>query len=170
MEKEAQKVIEAAATLQPLHLLPPAALPPPAAAPAQEPPQQPSQDYSSVSASPSPPDSPKIYCSQLRQAQHDEQSDKEMIAITVDEKVSDWLQRNEIDLNTALFVVDDDEQVHICKDHRNREGQAPLCYVETGYKGTPAPDGEPHQAYMVYNKSDLEWARRLRFHLRRFQP
>jgi len=38
MEKEAQKVIEAAATLQPLHLLPPAASPPPAAAPAQEPP------------------------------------------------------------------------------------------------------------------------------------
>ena len=73
-------------------------------------------------------------------------------------------------LDTALFVVDDDGQVHVRKDHRNREGQAPLCYVETGYKGIPAPDGEPHQAYMVYNKSDLEWARRLRFHLRRFQP
>ena len=112
----------------------------------------------------------KINCSQLRQAQHDEQSDKEIIAITVDEKVSDWRRRNELELNTALLVVDDDGKVHVCTDHRNREGQAPLCYVETRYKGAPAPDGEPHQAYMVYNKSNLEWARRLRFHLQRFQP
>ena len=67
------------------------------------PPPPPSQDCVSVSALPSPPVSPKIYCSQLRQAQHDEQSEKEMIAITVDEKVSDWRQRNKLDLNTALL-------------------------------------------------------------------
>ena len=88
-----------------------------------------------------------------------------MIVITVDEKVSDWHQRNELDLNTALFVVDDEGQVHVRKDHRNREGQAPLCYVETEYKGAPAPDGEPHQAYIWSTTSRILNGRRLRFHL-----
>ena len=74
-----------------------------------------------MSASPSPPDSPKIYYSQLRQAQHhydEQQSDEEMIVITVDEKVSDWRRRNELD-NMELFVVDDDGQVYVHKDQRN---------------------------------------------------
>jgi hypothetical protein len=62
-----------------------------------------------------------------------------------------------------------DEQLHVLKDHRNEKGRPPLCYVDTGYRGRPAPDGCEHQAYMVYNGADLVWARRLQFHLRRFQ-
>ena len=46
----------------------------PAAEPAQVPSPPPSYDGSSVSASPSPPDSPKIHCSQYRQAQHHEET------------------------------------------------------------------------------------------------
>ena len=68
-----------------------------------------------------------------------------------------------------IFKRDSDFQLYVRADHRNPEGQAPLCYVATGYKGDPAPDSEPHQGYMVYNESDLRWARRLKFHLRRLQ-
>jgi len=174
MEKEAQKVIEAAATLQPLHLLPPAASPPPAAAPAQEPPPPPSQDYSSVSGSPSPPDSPRIVCSQYRQAQHDVASAASLAReepptfIAFQESVSDRRRRLELGQAT-IFKRGHDLQLHVRADHRNPEGQAPLCYVATGYQGDPAPDGDPHQGYMVYNESDLRWARRLKFHLRRLQ-
>ena len=45
----------------------------------------------------------------------------------------------------------------------------PQDQEEVGYRGRPAPDGCEHQAYMVYNEADLVWARRLQFHLRRFQ-
>ena len=31
------------------------------------------------------------------------------------------------------------EQLHVLKDHRNEKGQAPLCYVDTGYRGSPLP-------------------------------
>jgi hypothetical protein len=100
--------------------------------------------------------------------------EEQPLRITVEEKVADWRRRIEsaqeaLDKASDLLVYDDYGQLHVCKDHRNAQGQAPLCYVETGYKGAPAPDGEPHQAYMVYNKNDLRWARRLKFHLRRFQ-
>ena len=98
------------------------------------------------------------------------------ITVELQAKVADWRRRIESaqeapdNLNDFdMFVYDDYGQLHVRKDHRNPQGQAPLCYVETGYKGAPAPDGEPHQAYMVYNKNDLRWARRLKFHLRRFQ-
>ena len=64
-----------------------------------------------------------------------------------------------------IFKRDSDLQLYVRADHRNPEGQAPRCYVATGYKGDPAPYGEPHQGYMVYNESDLRWARRLKFHL-----
>ena len=167
-------MIEAAATLQPLHLLPPAASPPPAAAPAQEPPPPPSQDYSSVSGSPSPPDSPRIVCSQYRQAQHDVASAASLAReepptfIAFQESVSDRRRRHELG-QAPIFKRDHDLQLHVRADHRNPEGQAPLCYVATGYQGDPAPDGDPHQGYMVYNESDLRWARRLKFHLRRLQ-
>ena len=145
----------------------------------------------------SPPDSPKINCSQYRQAQHDENKiavlhdkvndwrqrcaspevaevpdryrDQTLpTIITVQEKVSDRRRRNEL-VQQPIFKCDRDLQLYVRADHRNPEGQAPLCYVATGYQGDPAPDGEPHQGYMVYNKSDLLWARRLKFHLRRLQ-
>jgi len=96
------------------------------------------------------------------------------ITVELQAKVADWRRHIEsaqeaLDKASDLLVYDDYGQLHVRKDHRNAQGQAPLCYVETGYKGAPAPDGEPHQAYMVYNKNDLRWARRLKFHLRRFQ-
>jgi len=68
-----------------------------------------------------------------------------------------------------IFKRDRDLQLYVRADHSNPEGQAPLCYVATGYQGDPAPDGEPHQGYMVYNESDLRWAGRLKFHLQRLQ-
>ena len=43
------------------------------------------------------------------------------------------------------------------------------AYWHTAYKGAHDPYGETHQAYMVYNKTELLWERRIRFHLRRFQ-
>ena len=59
-------------------------------------------NYDSVPASPSPPGSPKIYCSQYRQAQHDEElaaaepdnaQQPPPLVITVEEKVTHWRQR-----------------------------------------------------------------------------
>ena len=85
--------------------------------------------------------------------------------------MSDLRLCNELGQNAPpIFKRDHDWQLYVRSDHSNPEGQASLCYKATSCKGDPAPDGEPHQAYMVYNKSDLEWARRLRFHLQRFQP
>ena len=142
--------------------------------PAQEPSPPPSGDDSSVSASPSPPDSPRIICSQYRQAQHDEATtaspagEEPPTFISYQETVFDRRMRIESGQET-IFKRDSDLQVYVRADHRNPEGQAPRCYVATGYKGDPAPCGEPHQGYMVYNESDLRWARRLKFHLRRLQ-
>jgi len=56
------------------------------------------------------------------------------------------------------------DQVWVRKDHRDPRGLAPLCYVATGYEGPPV-DGECHQGYLCYDKRDLKWAHRLRFHL-----
>ena len=102
--------------------------------------------------------------------------EEQPLRITVEEKVADWRRRIESaqeapdNLNDFdSLVYDDYGQLHVRKDHRNAQGQAPLCYVETGYRGARAPDGDAHQAYMVYDKNDLRWARRLKFHLRRFQ-
>ena len=80
--------------------------------------------------------------------------------ITVEVKMTDWHQYNELarearDLNTALFLVAHDGQLDVRKDHLNLEGQALLGYVETSYKGAPAPDSQPHEAYMIYNTNDL---------------
>ena len=71
------------------------------------------------------------------------------LRITVEEKVADWRRRIEsaqkaLDKASDLLVYDDYGQLHVRKDHSNAQGQAPLCYVETGYKGDPAPDDEPH--------------------------
>jgi len=96
------------------------------------------------------------------------------ISVELQAKVADWRRRIEsaqeaLDKASDLLVYDDYGQLHVRKDHRNPQGQAPLCYVETGYRGARAPDGDAHQAYMVYDKNDLRWARRLKFHLWRFQ-
>ena len=63
----------------------------------------------------------------------------------------------------------DDGQVWVRKEHRNNKGLAPLCYIATDYDGEPGPDGDSHQAYLCCNKTDIEWARRLRFHLNRIK-
>ncbi len=143
------------------------ASPPPAASPSQPAPRPPPNRSLEFDAQVDPP--PDAAAAAPAQ---EEQS----LQITVEEKVADWRRRIESaqeapdNLNDFdLLVYDDYGQLHVRKDHRNPQGQAPLCYVETGYKGTPAPDSEPHQAYMVYNKNDLRWARRLKFHLWRFQ-
>ena len=60
-------------------------------------------------------------------------------------------------------------QLWVRKDHRDPRGLAPLCYVATDYEGPPDPDGNYHQGYLCYDKRDLDWARRLRFHLHRLQ-
>ena len=51
-------------------------------------------------------------------------------------------------------------QVYVRKDHCNEAGEKPLCYVGAGSSGL---------IYTVYNKNDLLWARRLRFHLRELE-
>ena len=134
----------------------------------------PPSDDSTVSGSPSPPDSPRIVCSQYRQAQHDGASaasqarEEPPTFIAFQESVSDRRRRHELG-QAPIFKRDRDLQLYVRADHSNPEGQAPLCYVATGYQGDPAPNCEPHQGYMVYNESDFRWARRLNFHLRRLQ-
>ena len=171
----------------------------PAPSSSESTPQPPPSYDGSVSASPSPPCSPIIRCSQEShhsQAQQDDHSEddhsaqqddhseddhsEDGIIFTMDETMADKRRREESALeappgtNTVLIVRDREGQLHICKDHCNAKGQAPRCYVTTGYKGPTAPDGPgrghaAHQAYMVYNHSDLVWAQRLKFHLRRFE-
>ena len=149
-----------------------------AVSPAPEPSPPPSV-VDSVSASPSPPGSPKVCCSQYRQAQQDEEmaaaeegeaSGQEVPPPARAAAARSWpaIIEHAPDYKGNIFRYGD-EQLHVRKDHRNEKGQAPLCYVDTGYRGRPAPDGCEHQAYMVYNGADLVWARRLQFHLRRFQ-
>jgi hypothetical protein len=79
--------------------------------------------------------------------------EEQPLRITVEEKVADWRRRIESaqeapdNLNDFdMFVYDDYGQLHVRKDHRKAQGQAPLCYVETGYRGARAPDGDAHQA------------------------
>ena len=105
--------------------------------PAQEPSPPPSGDDSSVSASPSPPDSPRIICSQYRQAQHDEATtalpagEEPPTIISYQETVFDRRMRIESG-QEMIFKRDSDLQVYVRADHRNPEGQAPRCYVATG--------------------------------------
>ena len=54
-------------------------------------------------------------------------------------------------------------QVYVRKDHCNEAGEKPLCYVGAGSSGLI------YRFYTVYNKNDLFWARRLRFHLRELE-
>ena len=73
-------------------------------------------------------------------------------------------------LTSKHLLVRHRDRVWVRKDHSDPRGLAPLCYVATGYQGPRAPDGEHHHAYLCYDKKDIMWARRLRFHLGRFQP
>jgi len=68
------------------------------------------------------------------------------------------------------IMVRQRDQVWVRKDHRDPRGLAPLCYVATGYNsdGPPDADDEHHRAYLCYDRRDLEWAHRLKFHLNRF--
>jgi hypothetical protein len=68
-----------------------------------------------------------------------------------------------------VLACDSDGGLWVRTDHCNPAGQKPLCYIDTGYRGPPSSDGCRHQGYMIYNTTELRWARRLRFHLRRFQ-
>ena len=74
-------------------------------------------------------------------------------------------------LTSKNIMVIHRDRVWVRKDHSDPRGlAAPLCYVATGYQGPRAPDGEHHHAYLCYDKKDIMWARRVRFHLGRFQP
>jgi hypothetical protein len=73
-------------------------------------------------------------------------------------------------LTSKNLMVIHRDRVWVRKDHSDPQGLAPVCYVATGYQGPRAPDGEQHHAYLCYDNKDIMWARRLRFHLGRFQP
>ena len=49
-----------------------------------------------------------------------------------------------------------DGQLLVHKDHK---GRIPLCYYSTGLQG-----GGPHDVYACFDKRDIVWARRIRFH------
>ena len=49
--------------------------------------------------------------------------------------------------------------------HKDYEGRLPLCYYSTGLQG-----GGPHDVYACFDKRDIVWARRLRFHNERNRP
>ena len=88
------------------------------------------------------------------------------------EKVNDWRLRNASAREApplqpsaagrrGLYIQDIHTlQVYVRKDHCNEAGEKPLCYVSAGSSGL---------IYTVYNKNDLLWARRLRFHLRELE-
>ena len=126
-------------------------LPQQLSSPRKNPPPPPSRNDSFVSASQLPPDSQRIICSRYWQAQHDEATalaasmvrEEQPTFIMVHENVSDRRRRIELG-QEPIFKRDSDLQLYVRADHTNPEGQAPLCYVATGYKGDPAPDGEPH--------------------------
>ncbi len=89
-----------------------------------------------MSASPSLPGSPLIRCLQYRQAKHDEKvaaAEEANIVFTVDETEADSSRREALareappNMETSLLVQDSDGQLHIRKNHSNRQGQAQHC-------------------------------------------
>ena len=88
------------------------------------------------------------------------------------EKVNDWRLRNASAREApplqplaagrrGLYIHDIHTlQVYVHKDHCNEACEKPLCYVSAGSSGL---------IYTVYNKNDLFWARRLRFHLKELE-
>ena len=88
------------------------------------------------------------------------------------EKVNDWRLRNASAREApplqpsaagrrGLYIQDIHTlQVYVRKDHCNEAGEKPLCYISAGSSGL---------IYTVYNKNDLLWARRFRFHVRELE-
>ena len=58
-------------------------------------------------------------------------------------------------LTSKHLLVCHRDRVWVRKDHRDS-------------RGPRAPDGEHHHAYLCYDEKDIMWARRLKFHLKRF--
>lgn len=138
--------------------------------PAQVPLPPPSDDL--VSASPSPPDSPLIRCSQFRQAQHDQEqaaAEERNGPSPLLEKIADWRSRcsspgSSFSGGPSIgphMLRDAQGQRWVRKDLRNSEGLEPLCYINTGYNR----EGVEKPGYFCFDPKDLMWARRLRFHI-----
>ena len=48
--------------------------------------------------------------------------------------------------------------------HKEYQGQLPLCYYDTGLR-----EGGQHDGYACFDMRDLQWARRVRFHIERMR-
>ena len=46
--------------------------------------------------------------------------------------------------------------------HKDYEGRLPLCYYATGLQ-----EGDPDDVYVCFEKQNIVWARRVRFHNKR---
>jgi len=63
------------------------------------------------------------------------------------------------------LLLGKDGEMWVRKDFRDSRGLAPRCWIDTGYRGAPDEDGNLHRGYFVYDSVDLQWARRLEFHI-----
>ena len=63
------------------------------------------------------------------------------------------------------LLLGKDGEMWVRKDFRDSRGLAPRCWIDTGYRGAPDEDGNLHRGYFVYDRVDLQWARRLEFHI-----
>ena len=138
-----------------------------------------------------PPASPEVYCSQYRMEEYERQNGP----LPGRDKVGGWLRdvRAAYESDGPSFYpsppaaphkdqyVSDSENgrprrrrrrsppVTRIKDgvlyvHKEYQGQLPLCYYDTGLR-----EGGQHDGYACFDMRDLQWARRVRFHIERMR-
>ena len=136
------------------------------------------------------PGSPSVHCSQYRLMQHTEENAEHA-------KVVDWLvATSELTVKRCLGILasrmtrsstrqttpqssqsssschrrkQSSPPAKLFKDgrllvHLNYAGRTPLCYYATGLE-----EGGSHDYYECFDKRDILWARRVRFHINRMR-
>ena len=123
--------------------------------------------------------SPLIHCSQYRVMQHQEENHCQA-------NVADWIAKTSSE--TQYNGESHDEGFYDSGDsssessyggqsapakifhqgkllvHRDYDGRIPLCFYPTGLQ-----EGGPHDYYECFDKRDILWARRVRFHIDRMR-
>lgn len=138
--------------------------------------------YSSVEKSPLPcagalsssESSPQIHCSQYRVMQHQEENHFQG-------NVFDWIAKTNYGGSDSEGFYDSGNSssessyegrsapAKIFREgkllvHRGYDGRFPLCFYATCLQ-----EGGPHDYYECYDKRDMLWARRVRFHIDRMR-
>ena len=153
--------------------------------------RSPSPPLPASPAAEEPPASPEVYCSQYRMEEYERQNGP----LPGHDKVGGWLRdvRAAYESDGPSFYpsppaaphkdqyVSDSENgrprrrrqrsppVTRIKDgvlyvHKEYQGQLPLCYYDTGLR-----ENGQHDGYACFDMRDLQWARRVRFHIERMR-